>query len=378
VADLVVVTGEENANQEVTVPVPGRASPIRFRFVVPSSGGAAVPLSTVTFADEGTTVPLADQNGAIVTPFADVVDAVLASPANGSVMLTPGLYGPVSIDKPLQFIGLAERPSSGTVTLDINVQTNLSAYFESCVVPFTADADAVLTFYNCQASGSFPAGGTLNARLSRLEDITGFIDGSGRPAINAFDCTEVTGIEANVATFVRCAFAGNITCDTTLTIKEASSFAPGITITATTIDIDAESLRLAVFAGVTFVGAVTGFGGGMLYWGKLTGVIVGVFVPPGSGRQNYTGASVTEANTQIFAPRRGVLCFLTALSSVNLKFTARVNGVDTTLTVTVNNNTQTDTTHFVEVQKGDLISLASQDGGTPGASGSALASAVFL
>jgi len=368
---LQVVTGEENADQEVTVPVPGRASPLRLRFQ-PLASGSSQPLSTVIFADEQTVVPVPDQNGAIDTPFGSGQNAIDACPSGGTIMMTPGIYAGLSITgSVLQFIGMANRPSNGSVTVDITVGANLTARFESMVVAFTAVDGANLHFFNCQASGAFVADGTLTARLSRVEDVT------GPPlSLNADDC-DLGTIAAQNAILDGCTFAGDVTVTNTLVIRNAKSFG-AVVLNATTIDIDTESFRRAVFAGVVFNGVVTGFGGGTLWWGKNSGITVGVFVPPGAGKQNYTGMSTSEANTQIIAPRRGVLCFLSADSNTTLKFTVRVGGADTLLSVICTGGTQQDTTHFVDVPKDALIGVAAQNGGDPIASGSAQVSAVFV
>lgn len=367
---LVVVTGEENADQEVSVPVPGRASPLRLRFALGSSF-SGLPLSTVTFADDGTAVPLADQNGAIVTPFASGQDAIDASPSGGTIMLAPAVYNGLTADKPLQFVGMCERPSPNTVTLDIAVETNLTVCFGNCTVAFTAETDAILRAFNSQLSGAFDDTGVVDARESRIEDIT------GTPTITASVC-QVANVAAIDATLEFCSFTGDVTCSGTLTIKGATSFG-AVALNATNIVIDAESLRLAVFAGVVFNGVVSGFGGSTLTWGRNTGLVVGNFPNPGAALQNYTGSNIgNEAQNQVFAPRRGVLCFLIAKSTATFKFTVRVNGADTTLTVTVAASTVRDITHFVEVQASDLISVQAQNGGDPIASGSCLASCVFV
>lgn len=376
-ADLTVVTGEENAGQELSVPVPGRASPLRLRFRTGGSGGSGAPLSTVLFADVGTAVAPADQNGCVLTPFGPLQDAINANPSGGTIMLTPGDYGVgLTLSDDAQFSGMAAQGASVPVLVsDITIDGGVAAWFENMTVAFTAGANAALEFFNCQAGGIFGDGtgtGSLFARLCQLGDVTG-----AGILFNAFRC-QCGAVSADDATFTECSLTGNVTVVGTLRILNATHFDPGLTLTAANIEIDAESLRRAVFAGTTFVGTVSGFSGDVLYWGKLNAIIVGVFLPPGAARQNYTGMNTTEANTQIFAPRRGVLCFLIGLSTAQLKFTLRVNGVDTALTVTVNNSTVRDTTHFVEVQAGDLIGIAAQDGGNPAASGSALVSAVYV
>lgn len=381
-ADLTVVTGEENAGQEVAVPVPGRASPLRLRFTPGGPSGGITPLSTVLFADVGTVLDPTLADGSIAKPFATLQDAIDASPVGGTIYLTPGNYGNTNLlQADAQFYGMSAKQSvSGAVEVGgITLDMNTVSYFENMSVSGDINGSSAVEFLNCFVSSfTVNAAGSIGARLSSVLSLTGTNSGS----FFAENCFVGSVAAFDTISLSNCSINGNVESTTvagTLTIRNCTFASGAVTLTATTIDIDAESLRNAVFAGCTFVGAVSGFSGANLTWGRNSALLVGAFPNPGIALQNYTGADVfTEARNQVFAPRRGVLCFLVAKSTVIFKFTVRINGVDTALAVTVNNSTVRDTTHFVEVQAGDLVSLQAQDGGDPAASGGCLASCVYV
>lgn len=87
------------------------------RFVTGGSSAAAVPLSSALYVDLATTVPNADRNGAIVTPFAALAPAYAAALGGSALLLAPTVsgasYAALTLDKALtvQSVDAAPEPS---------------------------------------------------------------------------------------------------------------------------------------------------------------------------------------------------------------------------------------------------------------------------
>jgi hypothetical protein len=146
----------------------------------------------------------------------------------------------------------------------------------------------------------------------------------------------------------------------------------GLTLTATSIVVDSETLRALVFAGTTFVGPVSGYTGQVLQWGAAAAT-PGQFLNPGNRALNAT-SNAGEDFTRIFAGRAGVLCLLHGYSNGALTITVRLNTADTALTITCNNNEQENFTTFIPV----LLTSATFSVGITGPGGAQQALCSFL
>lgn len=350
----VLSTGDENAGQEMNLPVPGRASPLRVRAIDGTSLGALIPpLSTVIFADANTAVPVAEQNGSIAAPFASLAAAIAEVPdafANGrTIMLTPGDYGaPVPIgSKSITFMGLAQPGSLDQPTIQVEPDAS-SVYFQNVSVFFDAVNSPTIELLNCQAGGE--AGAALV--VARQTVFTGQTTNVG--LLRAFEC-DVNILTGDEATLDECHLSGDITITGTLTIRNVRTVQPGLTISATSIVVDSHTLRELVFAGTTLTGTVTGYSGAVFSWGALVANNNEFF---NVGTRANAATTPTEDIVRFFASRRGVLCSMHGFAVVNPStLTLRVNSGNTPLAVSPNGGEAHNGASFVEVQQGDTITL---------------------
>ncbi len=92
---LVLQTGDENAGQRISIPVPGRSTPLVVTPVT-GGGGAVAPLSNVLYVDGGTATAPGDQDGSDDAPFSTLTAAVAS--LDGSllpeavILMVPGDY----------------------------------------------------------------------------------------------------------------------------------------------------------------------------------------------------------------------------------------------------------------------------------------------
>lgn len=190
--------------------------------------------------------------------------------------------------------------------------------------------------------------------------------GSFAAALSAIDA--VAG--ATNVTLDECSISASITCTGTLTIRNLRSVAAGLTLTATSIVVDAVSLRALVFAGSTFVGAVSGFEGAVWSFGAAAAT-GGEFIDQGT-RANPLSFPA-EDTVRYFPGRRGVLCYLKVFSNVNMTFTLRKNAASTALAVTVNGAEGSNRNTFIEIGADETLDMM-----VTGAAGQAICSLVFV
>jgi hypothetical protein len=171
------------------------------------------PLSNIFYVDLGTTVPAAEQNGSIGTPFTLITDAIAAIVAiggEGTILLTPGNYVPQgninilaaqfitliglkpSIDLPGSFGSITE-PGVDLADIDVAVTGNLIISGIDCQVLNLTDITSV-----CLAIGS----GT--------NDVTGAgtLFGDNTSFGSTIDCSTISAKD--------CSFVNNISCSTGL------------------------------------------------------------------------------------------------------------------------------------------------------------------
>lgn len=336
----ILTTGDENAGQVLRVPVPGRASPLA---VVPTPGNELplVPLSTVLFLDGGTTTPVANQNGSIATPFSTGAAALATAVQGETFMVVPaGAYDiALTAGQDFTFIGLgSQAPALPPLRAHLVATiTDATGRFQNALVQFAvvqaAGAPALFAI-NCFLTGSF----------------------SGPSSCVASECTVDTVVgDATSITLDDCILTGDVTCSGTLTIRNLRSADASLTLTATTINVDSVSLRALVFAGVTFVGTVTGYEGTVMSFGAgaATG---GQFIDQGSRANPLSFAA--EDTVRFFIGRRCVVCALKVFSNVNMTFTARKNAADTALAVTVNGGEGANRNTFIEFGEDETLDIA--------------------
>lgn len=360
----VLTTGDENAGQEMSVPVPGRASALRVR-PTPGSELPLAPLSTVLYVDGGTTTPLASQNGSIATPFAAVATAVPAAANDDSILLTPGFPYTATINsRSLALLGISSKPNNGSpaVLLTLTLVSS-SVRIENITATLDFD-DSDCTALNCFLEGTFTNSSSLFATRCSF----GVLDGPS--ALTGFDCDVGEVTNAGDVTLDSCTLNSDITASSSITIRNVRTVGAGLTITAPSIVVDSHTLRELVFAGVTFVGTVSGYSGALISWGAQAAT-AGGYLNLGT-RVNPLTVGINETLT--LAGRRGVLCGLTAYSNVDTVLTAYKDFGATALTVNPNNAVARNGTTFVVYEAGE--SFAMEVTSTPG--GQAIATAIFV
>jgi hypothetical protein len=137
-------------------PQPG--APPRFGWRPGSSGSTFTNLSDVVYVDGGTTVPPANRNGNIETPFATITAAIAALPNGGTVLATPGDYSGegaiVGPNPPVPYalcnvLGEAIQPRNRGITFPFVIAphfvSNSQLGFRGCIV---ADNGSIFTSNN--------------------------------------------------------------------------------------------------------------------------------------------------------------------------------------------------------------------------------------
>jgi hypothetical protein len=128
-------------------------------------GGSDVPLTSVLFCDADTTVTLADQTGAIGTPFATITQAMAAATGiqNYTLELAPGGYAE-TLDgngRVLTLVGMA-APQTNLTSVQLGFEhdiTNFEALlFQNCNVENCNINVTDVEFYSCNIQSS---GGTF-------------------------------------------------------------------------------------------------------------------------------------------------------------------------------------------------------------------------
>lgn len=253
----ILTTGDENAGQEMSLPVPGRASPLRARAVSASSIAAGVPWGSTMFVDPQTTLAPAAQTGAPATPFES---AQLAADAGGdldSIVLGPGDCGSlVLLQKAFTFYGFGLL-TLGNLALE-RVRIASVAYTDPAV------SNKQLRFVNIDIVGttSLNAEGYLAGEGCYFEDaITGalFADFTrcacfstvGAGQVDALSSTFADAVTADFANFQLCTTGADVTATVACTFRN-HTFTAGITVTSPSIELDAYSMATAITAGVTF------------------------------------------------------------------------------------------------------------------------------
>jgi hypothetical protein len=248
----------------VTEPQPRLSPTGRFLSSAPS---AALPLSSVIWADGATLVPLADQNGAIVTPFADAATA-FGVLANGDVLnLVPmggTSYGNLTVNKSvciqsasfaLEQLGtnaIAVRPTatqlgaltvaSNTVlactglaiaSLSLDADGTANALLSQCDMGSVSSlAGGFVQMWDCQAAAECDffslvcaqtTFGTLvqaSAIVANDSNFAGIQAGAGSAALTLIDCT-ARAIVCGPSTFEDCSIV-SIDSNDDCTISDTS------------------------------------------------------------------------------------------------------------------------------------------------------------
>jgi len=148
VGDSFEVTTNNAGSRSVTV-VPGGGG-----------GGVEVPLSNVMFADPATTVALADQNGAIATPFALFASAMAAVPAQGSVYCTPQAFvpeGAITLSKDVQIVGMTPNGGNGCTFQSFATGAH-TLKLQNCTVLSTVTGTGPIQLSNCNLNATTTGG----------------------------------------------------------------------------------------------------------------------------------------------------------------------------------------------------------------------------
>ena len=227
----VLVTGDENANQQLGIPVPGRPTPVVCQAVDPGSIGGSVPvLPRVWYVAK--TAPAAG-DGSIAAPFNTFAAAAAAAGALDTINVAPGDYSAEPAVDPGQSIVVRGLGVAGSVVLPPLAPTAGDLAIENATVDYQGDdGSATLTLRDCLTTSSAEgcqtsfvvSGGTLTGNVGNVEaDAVSFAD--------VLSC----GVAAGHMTFRECVFGA-----VTLTFSST----PG------TINMDRVSELNAATAGV--------------------------------------------------------------------------------------------------------------------------------
>jgi hypothetical protein len=157
--------------------------------------GSLTNLSNVRFADVGTTVPLAQQTGSILAPFASLQSASDAAGNGGTVLVCPGVYGTLNIPdggyRRIAQIGVINAGISysgtspagtvgvavGVITMGAGTRLELNSIHVDRIDP--TDDTSSIEMDNCQFTGatSISPGTVTNVGLTaRNSKLQGAID----------------------------------------------------------------------------------------------------------------------------------------------------------------------------------------------------------
>lgn len=352
---VLLTTGDENANQQLDVYVQGRSSPMRISTQSGVPTGLVPPLSTTLFADAGTAVAPGQQDGSIANPFSSLAALIAATGgSNGfSAMLTPGDYGSAAVlgAQSLALVGMG-LGGNDAIPLIGQITCNGSSLRVSNANVFVDATDSDLHFTNCTAGVVFHApGGSVEFIGSIASGVV-----SGATNVVARDGGSLnTTVTADDVQVFNAGIGADITCTNTLLIRQLTTFAGGITLTADIIDIDAESLRLVVQSGATLnANSFQGFTGDVFTFGAAA-MTTAEFLPLGT-RENLVTTN-NESAVNFYCPARKVACFMRGYSSGDATFRFRIGGVDSLLTLNVNNSEGNNNNTFVDVPANSVISV---------------------
>lgn len=222
------------------------------------AGGSGAPLSAVWYVDANTLAPLADQDGSIGLPYADLQDAVTAR-GTGTYLLVPGGYGDLTVPNniSLSLVGLLASVNSGALAVvgAITAGGNVTLAIRDVESTSISLGESSVLF----ASGSFNTGdisggdsvalyGGSTIRNNPLGSVANVSTGS----LSAFG----TAVNGNVATsgdcvFQNSGFSGSATVNVggdfyvdLLTLNNFRAEAVVPSVTGTSNVLDAPSLNL--------------------------------------------------------------------------------------------------------------------------------------
>jgi len=343
----VLTTGDDNTGQQMSVPVPGRASPLVVSTADASSLGGA-PWGSASFVDPLTALPLASQTGAPASPYESAQLAADNTTDGNVIVLGPGDAGPVSlVQQSFTFYGLGlldqtfaatNRPRIAGLTFADPSLSNLVQRFVNVELTDAVllNAEGYLSAQGCEFQ--LAIAGVLQSEFNDCV-CRDTVTAEGLTSIgSAFD-GEVT---TTFATFQTSTTNGNVNASTACSFRN-HTFGGAITVTSPAISLDYYSFAQATAAGVTFTTPPTivdpPAGGSYVYYFRYNGTADGQFFAGPSGQ----GTPVpNEGQGSIVAVRAGTLqnlrvrCFNGVVSNAAVAFTVRVNGADTGITCTLN------------------------------------------
>jgi len=376
----ILETGDENAGQEMTIPVPGRASPLRIRTVSAGSIGGGVPWGSASFVDPQTTLAPAAQTGAPGTPYESAQLAADNSTDGNAIVLGPGDAGSLAlVSQAFTYFGFGlisqsftafDRPRIDAVSFSDATGSNLANRFVNIEVTGAVD----LNFE-----------GYLGAEGSQFDDtVTGALlcELVSCYMVAALTCSQVVArdtifegvINTNSCTFRDCTTSADVVLASG-TFRN-HTFAVAQDVNGADVSIDCASLA----SWHSSVSTRTGGGFAVLdgpavaaFWGAST-LTTTQFLNPWAP-SGFTVAAATTAWIPTLGLRRvahSIRATIGVAQAVDITFTllvgATVAGLAATaLTVTIpvgNLSAEFDlTTSLVTVASGDIMAMQVAHGG---------------
>jgi hypothetical protein len=237
-----VLTTQNPTGSQIEIPTTNIGT-IVVEALDPAAASSTV-LSNVLYADNGTAVPVPDQNGSINAPFGTLVAGIAGTPASGTLLVTPRNYAPegtITIAQSITIASINPTVVSSILLQNLTINGGLVFAAQGIVVGGTTAS---------------PGGGVAVLYESQLGVVTGILN------LTLYQQSVLTAATALASlTATESTIGANVTCSGSTVTLNLCSFSNGISITFSggpgTLVMDATSYQNFVAAsGVIVNGSI--------------------------------------------------------------------------------------------------------------------------